>query len=45
MPIKKTYIDFIPQSSAPAGVEGRIYYDSTLKKLRYYDGSKWVDLG
>lgn len=22
--------------------EGQVYYDSSLKKFRYYDGNKWV---
>ncbi len=31
-----------PQASAPASpTEGTIYYDSTLNKLRCYDGTAW----
>ena len=34
-----------PRPAAPAiGEEGMIYYDSTTKKLRYYNGTSWVDL-
>ncbi|NTU83043.1 MAG: hypothetical protein HGA45_27355 [Chloroflexales bacterium] len=33
-------------AGAPASpAAGRIYYDSTLSKLRYYNGTGWVDLG
>ena len=29
-------------ASAPTGVEGKFYYDSTTKKLYYYNGTTWV---
>jgi len=44
MPVKGSYIDFIPQSTAPSAVEGRIYYDSTVKRLKFYNGTQWVQL-
>ena len=25
-------------------VEGKMYFDSTTKKVRYYDGTQWQDL-
>jgi len=30
-------------SSDPSGEEGMMIYNSTDKKLRFYDGSSWVD--
>ena len=34
-----------PRSSAPANPgEGDIYYDATIKKLRYYNGTSWISL-
>ncbi len=30
-------------SSAPTAIRGRIYFDTTLVRARYYDGSAWVD--
>jgi hypothetical protein len=34
-----------PRSSAPANPgEGDIYYDAILKKLRYYNGTNWINL-
>jgi len=44
MPIKKSYIDFIPLDSPPEPVEGRVYYDNTEKKLKYYNGTEWVEV-
>lgn len=32
------------QSSAPTGIEGAIYYDSTTKKHRGFNGTAWNDL-
>jgi len=43
MPISGSYVDLNP-SSAPAGAEGRFYYDSTNKKLYYHDGTGWKTL-
>ena len=34
---------FEPQSE-PSGEEGDVYYNSTDKKLNYYDGSQWVEM-
>lgn len=31
-------------SAEPAGVAGRIYFDSTTNKLRCFDGAQWQDL-
>jgi hypothetical protein len=34
-----------PLSAAPSGATaGQVYFDSTLKKLRVYDGTAWIDL-
>lgn len=33
-----------PAGSDPTGVEGRIYYNSTSKKLKFYDGTDWQSL-
>ena len=36
---------FLPQSSAPTSpVAGQVYFDSTLNKLRCYDGTSWNNL-
>lgn len=38
-------VRFIPLASAPSGVAaGDVYFDSTLGKLRCYDGSTWQNL-
>ncbi len=38
-------VRFVPLASAPAGVSaGDVYFDSTLGKLRCYDGSAWQNL-
>ena len=29
-------------ASAPTGVEGRIYYDTTLNRIGFYDGGQWI---
>jgi hypothetical protein len=44
MPIRKSYLDLIPQTTAPTAVEGRIYYDANDKKLKYYNGAEWVSV-
>jgi len=44
MPFSGSYIDLIPQTSAPSAAEGRLYYDSGAKKLKYYNGSSWVEV-
>ena len=44
MTIKKSYIDFIPLDSPPEPVEGRVYYDNSEKKLKYYNGSEWKEV-
>jgi len=44
MPVKGSYVDFTP-TSAPTGSEGRVYYDSTAKKLKFHDGTGWKDFG
>jgi hypothetical protein len=31
-------------ASAPTGIEGAIYYDSTTKKHRGFNGTAWNDL-
>lgn len=38
-------VQVLPTSSAPSpAAEGQIYYDSTLDRLRVYDGSAWVTM-
>lgn len=38
-------LSFLKLSAAPASpVEGMVYYDETLSKLRYYDGTSWIDI-
>jgi hypothetical protein len=32
-------------TSDPANLESKIYYNSSLKTIRYYDGTSWVSLG
>lgn len=44
MPLKGSYIDLTPRTSAPSAAEGRVYYDSSAKKLKYYNGSSWVEV-
>jgi len=44
MPVQTSYEDLIPVDE-PTAVEGRLYYDSSEKKLKYYDGSQWITLG
>jgi len=41
MPVKASYEDLTP-TSAPSATEGRLYYDSAEKVLKYYDGTSWV---
>ena len=43
MPIEGSYVDLTP-IGAPSGVEGRIYYNSSNKKLYYHNGSGWVEM-
>jgi hypothetical protein len=31
-------------SSNPSGVEGMLIYNSTDKKIRFHNGSNWVDV-
>jgi hypothetical protein len=39
-------VRYVPLATAPANPEeGEVYYDSTIKKLRLYDGTDWLDLG
>ena len=48
MTISKVCTDsllFENKSSDPAGTEGQVVYNSTDKKLKYYDGTAWVDAG
>lgn len=33
------------QSSDPTGVEARVYYDTTAKKAKIYNGTLWSELG
>lgn len=44
MPIKTDCLKLIP-SGTPTAKEGRIYYDSSAKKIKYYNGSEWVEVG
>jgi len=38
-------IKFENLTSDPTSTEGRLYYNSTSKKVKFYDGSSWSDLG
>jgi len=42
--IRGSYIDLPPLTSNPTGVEGRLCYNSTDKKARFYDGASWRDM-
>jgi len=44
MPVQTSYEDLTPVDE-PTAVEGRLYYDSSEKKLKYYNGSQWISLG
>jgi len=37
-------ISMIPQTAPPTASAGDIYFDSTTNTLKYYDGSKWINL-
>ncbi|AXQ21840.1 hypothetical protein BEN71_10195 [Acinetobacter wuhouensis] len=39
-------VNYVPLASAPTVdvSEGDVYFDSTLKKLRCYDGTSWINL-
>ena len=38
-------VRYVPLAAAPATPqEGEVYFDSTMKKLRVYDGTAWADL-
>jgi hypothetical protein len=32
-------------ASAPAGADGKLYFDSTTGKFNYYNGSAFVEIG
>lgn len=38
-------INLTPQTTAPAGENGDIYYDSSLNKFRKYENGNWRELG
>ncbi len=38
-------INYVPQSSPPAGSEGSLYYDDGENKFKYHDGTSWKDFG
>jgi formylglycine-generating enzyme required for sulfatase activity len=38
------FLRFFPTANAPTANEGAMYYDSTLDKIRYYTGSRWISL-
>jgi len=44
MVITGNYIDFALLTANPTGVEGRLCYNTTDKKARFYDGVSWRDL-
>jgi hypothetical protein len=47
MSLAKTYMDsvlFVNKTSAPSAVEGAWYYNSTDKKMYYYNGSEWEEV-
>ena len=43
--IQKVIIENISGTIDPSGKEGRIYYNSTSKTLRLYNGTSWGDVG
>lgn len=38
-------VTFQPQTTAPTGVEGKVYYDDADGKLKWHDGTDWQDFG
>lgn len=38
-------VTFQPQPAAPAGVEGKVYYDDAAGNLKWHDGTDWQDFG
>jgi len=42
-PIEANNLKLVP-SSAPTASEGLVYYDTTAKIIKYYDGTKWVEV-
>ena len=42
--LQNAVIQNLPAASEPAGVKGRVYFDSTNNKLKVYDGSAWQPL-
>jgi len=42
--LQNAVIQNLPAASEPAGVKGRVYFDSTNNKLKVYDGTAWQPL-
>jgi len=43
--IKADKLNLTNKTSDPSGAEGELYYNSTDKKMKYYNGSGWEDMG
>ena len=39
--LKADTLLLVNKSSDPSGIEGEVYYNSTLNVLKVYDGSAW----
>jgi hypothetical protein len=42
--LQNAVIQNLPAASEPAGVKGRVYFDSTNNKIKIYDGTAWQPL-
>jgi hypothetical protein len=42
--LQNAVVQNLPSASEPTGVKGRIYFDSTNNKLKYYNGTSWIAL-
>jgi len=42
--LQNAVIQNLPAASEPSGIKGRVYFDSTNNKLKYYNGTSWVSV-